>query len=497
MHLYLIAFLLQICPQFGVPVTGVGYDGGNMSVTAKRLTTLLRGGGGVPAPDAPTGLAITSASGGYVADLTPEFTWNTVIGATSYTLEYDDNSGFSSPTTVTDIATTSYTLSTQSNGVPLYGRVKAVGAGGTSAASDAANATILVYDFRDTFTTSDGSGSRTRTADGSGSWTVTDGSSHSSISGGEFQHTNQVAFNNPSLKSVETFSRVNGRTLIAKDINLATARALVGFYDSADSTAVLSAEPSGNANINENGNTATSALGTAGSTTYDLALVLRSAGGFVIRGESGTGRLAWVATAGTGSTLRATYKAIAGTALRKVSEMAVVTLAGLLAADDDIATINQASPTADQDYTATADKILHLTVTAPGTLSGAAGIRHSVQDANNYHWAGFGSSGEFRAYKVVAGVLTEYSSAINVAGVITTSAARTIVVKRDGNKLNFWTYAAGVPTKRGGEITDTSFSSATTVTPKADAGWTLGALRSYPMDHAAYTAALSGLSTFL
>lgn len=452
--------------------------------------------GGVSAPAVPTGLAITGASGGYVADLTPEFTWNAVTGATSYTLEYDDNSGYTSPTTVTGIATTSYTLSTQLNGFPLYGRVYAVGAGGTSAASDAASATIRVYDFRDTFTNSDGTGSRTRPADELGSWTVTDGSSYFTITGGALTHSSVVAFNNPSVKSVDTFSRVNGRALIVKDINIA-ARALVGFYDSADSVAVLSAEPSTNAIVNENGNGASNVMGTATGSNYDLALVLRSAGGFVIRGDSGTGRLAWVAITGTGSTLRATYKAITGAGARTLSEIAVVTLAGALAADDDIATINQATPTADQDYTATADKILHLTVTAPGTLSGAAGIRHSVQDANNYHWAGFDSAGAFRAYKVVAGVLTEYSAAINVAGVITTSAARTIVVKRDGNKLNFWTYAAGVPTKRGGEITDTSFSSALTVTPKADAGWTLGPLRSYPMDHQAYTNALSGLSGFL
>jgi hypothetical protein len=460
------------------------------------LLTVLRGGvgGGAAAPDAPTGLAITGASGGYVADLTPEFTWDVVAGAASYTLEYDDNSGFTSPTTVTDIATESYTLSTQLNGLPIYGRVYAVGAGGTSAASDAANATIRVYDFRDTFTTSDGSGSRTRAADEIGSWTVTDGSSHSSISGGEFQHTNQVAFNNPSLKSVETFSRVNGRTLVVKDINVSTGRALVGFYDSADSNAILSAEPSGNANVNENANTASLALGTAASTTYDLALVLRSAGGFVIRGESGVGRLAWVATTSTTSTLRATYKAVSGSVLRKFSEAFVITLAGLLAADNDIATISQATPTDEQDYTATQNKILHLTVTAPNPLAGSGGILHSIQDANNYHWAGFDDTGAFRAYKVVAGVLTEYSSAINVAAVIAAGTARTIVVKRDGDKLNFWTYASGVPTKRGGEITDTSFSSALTVRPSVETDWTLGALRSYPMDHDAYTNALSGLS---
>lgn len=461
------------------------------------MTMLRRGGVGVAAPDAPTGLAITGASGAHVADLTPEFTWDAATGADTYTLEYDDNSGFTSPTTVTEIAVTSYTLGAQPNGLPLYGRVKAVGAGGTSAASDAVSAIVQVYDFRDTFTTSDGTGSRTRPADELGSWTVTDGSSNSSISGGEFQHTTQVGFNDPSIKTVETFTRVGGRTLLIKGISSAGGRYYAGFYDSGDANGLLVVEPDGNSLILDNTQQVAGALGATAGVTYNLALVLRSTGGFVIKEVTGAGRLEWVAIGGTTSPLRASYKAINGTALRKVSEMAVITLAGALAADNDIATVAQATPTDDQDYTATQDKIVHLTVTAPGTLSGTAGLMHSIQDANNYHFAGFDATGAFRAYKVVAGVLTEYASAINVAGVITTSAARTIVVKRNGTKLNFWTYAAGVPTKRGGEITDTAFSSALTIRPAVDAGWTLGALYSYPMDHAAYTNALNGQSAFL
>ncbi|MBU1751784.1 MAG: hypothetical protein KKA73_29255, partial [Chloroflexi bacterium] len=57
--------------------------------------------------------------------------WSTVTGATSYTLEEDDNAAFSSPTTVYSGSDTDHAVSGQSAGVWYY-RVRASNAGGSS-----------------------------------------------------------------------------------------------------------------------------------------------------------------------------------------------------------------------------------------------------------------------------------------------------------------------------------------------------------------------------
>jgi len=101
---------------------------------------------GLVPPGAVTNLAITGASGGIVADLTPEATWDAVAGALTYTLQYSTASDFTGATEVTGIATNSYThTSALNHNTTYYWRVAAVGPGGQGPWSDSVN--VLVYDF--------------------------------------------------------------------------------------------------------------------------------------------------------------------------------------------------------------------------------------------------------------------------------------------------------------------------------------------------------------
>ena len=70
-------------------------------------------------------------------------TWPAVTDATSYTLQIDDNSGFSSPTPVTPVGL-SHTFSSLPQGVTQYIRASATGPGGTSQWSTTDSATTTI-----------------------------------------------------------------------------------------------------------------------------------------------------------------------------------------------------------------------------------------------------------------------------------------------------------------------------------------------------------------
>jgi len=65
------------------------------------------------------------ADGGSINDNTPALDWHPATGASTYTLEYADNSGFTGSTVVSDIADTTYTLPTLTDG-DWFWRVKAI-----------------------------------------------------------------------------------------------------------------------------------------------------------------------------------------------------------------------------------------------------------------------------------------------------------------------------------------------------------------------------------
>tara|TARA_E500000331_G_scaffold222916_1_gene213495 strand:- start:317 stop:1531 length:1215 start_codon:yes stop_codon:yes gene_type:complete len=96
--------------------------------TSSGFTTLL------PAPDN------LSASG---ANNTITLTWNTVSGATSYTLYWDNVSGIdSSDTAITSITNDNYTHNNLDNGSTYYYKVAAVNSSGTGTLSSVASALL-------------------------------------------------------------------------------------------------------------------------------------------------------------------------------------------------------------------------------------------------------------------------------------------------------------------------------------------------------------------
>ena len=157
---------------------------------------------------------------------------------------------------------------------------------------------------------------------------------------------------------------------------------------------------------------------------------------------------------------------------------------GAFATQNGIATLDVASPSG--SYTGTADQILHITLTAPGTITTEAGIRFRVLDANNYNRAYFGTSGEFKLDKVVAGTPTNL---INVAAVISAGQTRKIIVTMKGTSIQASTVSGIVPTRRGADLTEGNQSTQTTVATDIGAGWSAANLRSFPRNSVIYTAA--------
>jgi len=147
--------------------------------------------------------------------------------------------------------------------------------------------------------------------------------------------------------------------------------------------------------------------------------------------------------------------------------------------------VNEATPVSGQPYTATADAIHDLTVTAPNPLTGECALEYRVTDDDNKWRAYFNDSGAFRLDSVLAGTPT---NRINVAGAIAAGETRTIRVWTYGSLHNCYT-RAGITTdwtKRGSGINLSHQNTATTIKPVAGAGWVLGALRSYPTTSPAY-----------
>jgi subtilisin family serine protease len=83
------------------------------------------------APAVPT-LALP-ANGSTVADLTPTFDWNDVAGATSYTIQVDNNNTFASPEATSSPTTSTFTPASNLAAGTYYWRVLATNSSGSSA----------------------------------------------------------------------------------------------------------------------------------------------------------------------------------------------------------------------------------------------------------------------------------------------------------------------------------------------------------------------------
>jgi hypothetical protein len=142
----------------------------------------------------------------------------------------------------------------------------------------------------------------------------------------------------------------------------------------------------------------------------------------------------------------------------------------------DFATLNVASPLV-QDYTATADQITDLDLTAPGTITTEAGLIYRKQDASNYWREYFDVLGAYRVDSVAAGTPTNRT---NVAAVIAVGQTRTIRVSTHGNLHDHYTFSGTTPSKRGNQLSFSTYAAEATVQPDIGAGWTAANLRSYP-----------------
>lgn len=145
------------------------------------------------------------------------------------------------------------------------------------------------------------------------------------------------------------------------------------------------------------------------------------------------------------------------------------------------ATAYAASPSG--SYTGTANQLLDMTLTAPGTITTEAGLQYRVQDANNYWRVYFNTSGALRVDSVEAGVATNRA---NVAGIISAGATRRVRVIMYGGTQRIFTETAGVWTQRASVTGNTTFSTQTSIATDVGAGWTAANLRSYPRTSAQY-----------
>jgi hypothetical protein len=216
----------------------------------------------------------------------------------------------------------------------------------------------------------------------------------------------------------------------------------------------------------------------AASTEYTFAFVVRATGGYLlVKGGALTNwTLIWTFNNNATATMYAMLSAFSHTAFSQ-EYLRITTLAGIFASEYGPASVNVASPSSLAEYTATADQIVELTITAPGVLANEAGIRYRITDANNYWRAYFNSSGAFRVDSVSAGVAT---NRINVAGVIAGAGTVTIRVVCEGSLHDAYTQASATWTKRGAQLNVSHQNSSLPIAADIGAGWSVANLRSYP-----------------
>lgn len=218
-------------------------------------------------------------------------------------------------------------------------------------------------------------------------------------------------------------------------------------------------------------------------TAYDLALVLRSSGAFFfIKGGTFVNwTLLWINTAAAAATVYPAFKNFDHSG--SFDYLRVRDLPAPFSSDYGIASVNQATPTSGTSYTATADAIHDLTLTAPNPLADEAGLRYRYTDDDNCWKAYYNSAGAARLDSVSAGSAT---NRISVAAVIAAGATQTIRAIAEGSLHDLYTLASTTWTKRGSQVNVSHLNTNTAIRPYVTGSWTLGALRSYPRTSAAY-----------
>jgi hypothetical protein len=363
----------------------------------------------------------------------------------------------------------------------------------------------ITYLFRDEFTTAESAPMASpRTAE-PGTATITDTTNQLSVSGGELLFAGTAVSNGSPRYVGPALSRVAGRTVIWgwREISAGSNRTNNAFclgWHTADAATSFAAHGIFNGALGNMG--ALSASGYicrstfvwARDTDYDFAFVLRGTGAFIF-GKGGT-YTNWTLLAVDPLVNTATmypYRHYGAASIEKDATryVRVRDVGGSFATDDGIATLAVASPADATEYTGDADGIIHMTVTAPGSLDGSATTRcgfyyRADADLSPAWHAYFDGLGAFNVDSIASdGTRT---NRITAAGVIAGGATRTIGIVTNGTKHNAFTLSASTWTTRGSEVDLSLNDTVTTIEPSIPAGWTAANLKSFPRTSAAYAA---------
>lgn len=347
----------------------------------------------------------------------------------------------------------------------------------------------IVYLLRDEFTTARSAGSVNGTAaePGPGTRTVVDTNNRVSIADERAvssSHSDNSTSN--AIIVYEGRSRVAGRTLTIRHRNGSVANVIYVAGWSSGATSITGGQTirtswQGGSTIDVAPNGVVCAVEVeADSTDYIYQIILFTVGAlYLVKGGAFTDWTPlFLDTFENVSTLYPMlnfYKGFLASSDEGYDALRVTDMGAPLDDIATIATLNVASPSV-QDYTATADQLLLMTVTAPGSLTTEAGIIYRKVDANNHWRAYFNTSGAFNIDSVSGGTPT---NRISVAGVISAGATRTIELNIRSNKHDAYTYATSWA-KRGGQVGNTLHQERVTVAPDIGAGWTAANLISIP-----------------
>jgi hypothetical protein len=351
----------------------------------------------------------------------------------------------------------------------------------------------ITYLLRDEFTTVQSAPlGATRTPEpGPGGWTTVQVNGNMSIDsqGLVVPVPAPTGWGNVGLHETNTFNRAAGMAaLMAFRYTSGTINAIFGFNPSTgvgftfDDGAIYL---QGGGLITPRNTSTTAQVGTWDTSTsvenIFASVLLGTSGSYMFQQVAGVWTLLWYTPFGNSATMRVGFSTF-NTAY-KIRYARRRQLGSPWTTDFAIATVNVASPAHLTQYTATADAIHRLTITAPGSLANECGIRYRIQDANNYWRAYFNAAGAFRIDSVSGGTPT---NRVNVAGVITAGQTRSIQVICDGNDHVGYTSGTASPHTRQGNTSVAHVNGQANIAADIGATWTVSNLQSHPRRSAVY-----------
>lgn len=349
------------------------------------------------------------------------------------------------------------------------------------------------YLLRDEFSTVQGAplGS-TRTGEpGPGDWTTVQVNGNLSIDsqGLVVPVPSPTGWGNVGLHETNAFNRAAGMAaLMAFRYTSGTINAIFGFNPSSgvgftfdDGAFYLQ----GGSLITPRNTSTTAQVGTWDMSTsvenVFASVLLGTSGSYMFQRVAGVWTLLWYTPFGNSATMRMAFSTF-NTAY-KIRYARRRQLPTPWTTDFAICSVNVATPTHLAEQVTTPDAIHRLTITAPGSLANECGFRYRIQDANNYWRAYFNAAGAFRIDSVSGGTPT---NRVNVAGVITGGATRSIQIVCDGSDHVGYTSGTASPHTRQGNASVSHLNLQSNIAADIGAGWTVSNLQSWPRRASVY-----------